>query len=440
MFCYFSRIDGVVLPGANAVRKFYALPCTTQLMNYINCSNPLSIQPTSFVLFTQDIVTVAEKIKSSTRVTLRGPKGCGKSFIATVLFIYLQEKAACLYLCPKSFHNPFTKSYLLAFLDRHKTLIEDKDYERLHKSFASYKEECPGNIVVELISCFVERNELYLFVDFSDIVARPAALDNLMNCVDIFSPKGHLTTITSYSSGISIVKKNLRLPREVTNRLHQIVSGSWDTLRITGFTSKETNLFIKEKGTSLKPEEVKLIGGTNPGLLSLLDKNDNIHKYSAKVKIEMETFLERNLHLKREVESVKEFLHLHNWDGCHKYIHYACRGEKLTERDYHDFHETWMYYNEVTVERDRQLTFNFPCLGLLLKLIFRQFVTEILTAQQLSAKHRSVAGYLLEEVFYQHCKRVGKLQASCIKLESDDEFTVTLYPQLVSNDFCNYYV
>ena len=210
VFCYFSRIDGVVLPGANAVRKFSALPCTTQLMNYINCSNPLSIQPTSFVLFTQDIVTVAEKIKSSTRVTLRGPKGCGKSFIATVLFIYLQEKKACLYLCPKSFHNPFTKSYLLAFLDRHKTLIEDKDYERLHKSFASYKEECPGNIVVELISCFVERNELYLFVDFSDIVsyvARPAALDNLMNCVDIFSPKGHLTTTTSYSSGISIVKK-----------------------------------------------------------------------------------------------------------------------------------------------------------------------------------------------------------------------------------------
>lgn len=385
---------------------------------------------------------MAEKIKSYARVTLRGPKGCGKSFTAAVLFIYLQEKKACLYLCPKSlYNNPLTKSYFLAFLDRHTDLIGE-DYQRLHESFASYKEECLGNIVVELISCFIEENDLYLFIDFSDIasyVETPAVLDDLMNCVAIGSLKEHLTTITSYSSGVSAIKLNPRLPKTMALKFHQILSRSWDTLHITGFTSEETDLFIKEKGVSLKPEEVKVIGGTNPGLLSLLDKNDDLHQYSSKVNIEMEAFLERNLHLKRKVESVKEFLDLNNWDACHKYIHYACRGEKLTEQEYHSFHKTWLYYNEVTVERDRQLTFNFPGLGLLLNQIFRQFMTEIVTTQQLSAKHPSVAGYLLEEVFYQYCNKMGKLEASCISLESDDEFTVTLFPQLVLDDFCNYY-
>lgn len=142
------------------------------------------------------------------------------------------------------------------------------------------------------------------------------------------------------------------------------------------------DIFIKEKignDTKLGLEEIKVIGGTNPRLLSRLNKNDNVYQYSSKVKVEMEAFLEGNLHLKREVESVKEFLELQNWDGCQKFIHYACRGEILTEDEYCDFHKTWMYHTEVTVERDRQLTFNFPGLGLLLKQIFRQFMPEILT-------------------------------------------------------------
>jgi len=135
VFCYFSSTFGVNFPEVNTIMEFSELPCSAELLDYINCSNDSFLVPSDFVLFTQEFLKVAKEIQSYTSVALRGPKGCGKTFILTVLFIFLQKKKPCLYLGPMSFHNPHTKDYFLTFLDCHKSHIAE--YKSLRNLFTS---------------------------------------------------------------------------------------------------------------------------------------------------------------------------------------------------------------------------------------------------------------------------------------------------------------
>ena len=51
---------------------------------------------------------------------MEGPKGCGKSYNLTILFMMLQHDEPCLYLTQDSFHYPL---YFLAFLEQHKKVF-----------------------------------------------------------------------------------------------------------------------------------------------------------------------------------------------------------------------------------------------------------------------------------------------------------------------------
>ena len=336
VFCYFSRICGINLPKANTTCKFSELlyDDDDDLLDYINSSHNRFIEPSYPVLFTKDILETANKIKSNLTVVLRGPKGCGKSFATIVLFIYLQKKTPCLYLSFCSFDNSYTESYFLNFLEKCKVKL--KDNENLPN--LSDRGELLSKNVVKLIKYFSRNQYLYLFVDFANMASykqRPQALDALMDCVSVISA-GKLKKIISVSSGISKIKNKRSflewLEESKAARLYEIVCGSWEVAHITGFTSEEVDTFVRAKignDTNLELEEIKAIGGVNPRLLSRIDKSDDIFKYSSKVTDEMEEFLRENLHLKKELNSVKEFLELQNWDGCQKFIYYACRGEKL---------------------------------------------------------------------------------------------------------------
>ena len=446
--CYFSRIYDN-LPKAETILKFSELPCDNGLLNYILSSNNLCIDPSSPILITQDILETANKIKSNGVVSIRGPKGCGKSFSTIILFIYLLEKKRCLYLSSRSFDNPYTKTYFSDFLEKCKEML--KNDESLPNLFASDDNKLLTANVVKLIELFSRNHDLHLFIDFADIASyqqKPDRLDALMDCACVFS-LGKLSKIISFPSEISQIRNKVPsikwLLQSQVDRLDRIASVSQKISHITGYTSKEVNLFVEAKigrDTHLKLEEIQAISGVNPLLLSLLDTNDSITEYSEKVKGEMIQFLRVNLHLKQEASSVEEFLVSQNWDCCQKFIHYASRGEKLTDNEYSDFQDTWMYHNKVTVKTgDGGLIFNFPGLGSLLVTIFRKFLPDILSVKQLSDKHRSVAGFFFEEVFFQHCKMSGKFTASCVTLNSPNKpIVITLSIATVVSKFSNQYV
>jgi len=85
-------------------------------------------------------------------------------------------------------------------------------------------------------------------------------------------------------------------------------------LHITSFTSKEADLYIKEKGNKhLESNVIKQVGGTNPLLLSCLSKNHRrLAQYSQSVKVEMECFWTGICILKKDVDFVKQFLESQN--------------------------------------------------------------------------------------------------------------------------------
>ena len=77
--------------------------------------------------------------------------------------------------------------------------------------------------------------------------------------------------------------------REFSNRILTEVP-------ITGFTEDEAKRFSDNKG--FKFEEIQGLSGTNPLLLSLLPYNMDINWYAARVRSEVNSFLERNLGIK----------------------------------------------------------------------------------------------------------------------------------------------
>ena len=160
----------------------------------------------SFVLVTQELLKVAKEMQSCASIALTGPKGCGKSFIVTILFIILQNKKACLYFGPTSFDNPCSRDYFLNFLNCHKAKISD--YEKLHKLLLSCENKCLPAVVVKLIQSDVKTIELFLFVDFGNLNSyedRSMVLDGLINCVSICS-FGKLSIVIALSCGISVMK------------------------------------------------------------------------------------------------------------------------------------------------------------------------------------------------------------------------------------------
>jgi len=156
------------------------------------------------------------------------------------------------------------------------------------------------------------------------------------------------------------------------------------------------------------------------GLKSLVDPSVRsylfgfLEQYSKKVK----AFLSNNLNLIETSKPVGEFLEKQNWMTNEKYINYTYRGKEMTDDEYHEYHFTWMYSNEVTIETGKHtVKFNFPDLGIIVLQIFQKNARQITTIQELAVKQRSVAEFLFEEEFYAHCQNENKLLLSCIDLE-----------------------
>jgi len=409
-FVYFSRLDN--LPTDKVIDRLSYPELLGDLVNF--CSIIPSFTSSNLLLFTESFCEVRSAVLSQHRqVCLYGPKGCGKSFICSVLFILLRREKSCLFLSPVSLQYI---DYFINFLNLHKSSLGTDNYDKyvelLHnaKTPSEHAKEILG--FIKFFLDHDKQRQLYLFIDFGPIYSYEndaIALHLLLDCADlIFKP--NVVLIMSVFSGIYTLQNKPNLPKNFqycVNRLATLIESSWKMLKITGFTDSETNIYINHifRNQEVIPPIKKLVG-TNPLLLSKVQPNEELRLLDLKVTSTMENFLKCNLFLSDSIKSVESFLEHQSWNTCRHFIEMACINEELTDAEYDEYAHTWLFRNQLMIETTsstgkKKLRFNFPGLGLLLRDRFVNFVRATASGrvEELCKRSHSFVSYYLEYVF-----------------------------------------
>ena len=452
-YCIFSSRFGGDFPEHKEVREISSLNICSLSRFFVNASSNHVLSGTS-AIFTADVMKVKDAIQSGPRNKLTGPKGCGKSFSLALLFLMLQkEYKYCLYLGSESLHNVHTYWYFLDFIEKHSDSVSYANMkEQLHaemlEHFRKGKSQLPPVCFMKFLVSLSEENPkkpLYLFIDFgqSTIYEKDSpTFDFLLQSASI--PTANVTVAVSSGALVHVRK----LGPKQCDKFNGLFSQNWTEVDISGFTEDEAKLVVEKINCNegLKFEQIRHLSGNNPLLLSILNSSDTLYHYKAKILARQEEFLERNLGINSNSDvSIKGFLEQDHFRACEKYIHYANTGSKLTKQEYETYHGTWLYANQVTscklVYQEHHthsyvLNFNFPNLGIHLMKIIRRYLKRKTDIENLSLKERSVAGFLFQEVFFDHCREKQKLGISCIDLDNGQESNMTLYVDLIV-DFQN---
>jgi len=345
-----------------------------------------SFQASSLTLFTKSFCEVKRIISDRRQVCLTGPKGCGKSFIGSVLFIMMQREKPCLFLSPTSLER---RDYFLYFIEQHKSYL-DKEHDKYVQLLSNAKtlKEFTHQLF-ELIKFFLEKGELYLFIDFGPLLyykKETVSFNFLLNCADL-SIVPNSVLIMSVSSGANTILNKPDLShnfQSCARRLTSMLAVGWITYTVQGFTDEETKLYLnhifKDK-KDISFDDITMQVGTNPLLLSLVQPDQDNLQLVHQVNVKMENFLKCNLLLEDSDESVSRFLARERWDtslDMKDFLKGYTYGE-LSDEEYNKYTKTWFYSNQLMIETTtdtgmKEIRFNFPPLGDLIGTIIRNYV------------------------------------------------------------------
>ena len=385
------------------------------LLTYMHITSDFLLQ--EFVVFSESVCDVQKMMNDGhCEIHLFGPKGCGKSYTAAVLFLMLQDRKPCLYLTQRSFTYP---NYFLAFLNQHQEVFTtQRTYQSLQNKLSTC-EDVKLSIVVQMIQSVLNTgNQLYLFIDFGRIRSYSddgkyleclLAISNIHN-----STPRLLTKIFSVSCGLSVAMTNTMFSyqlRDLCLQLEHRVNQCFSRKIITGFTDTEANDVISLiNKAEIDVNQVKKLAGTNPLLLSHLKGATDLSCYSRRVKGEIESFIQNNLSVVRNPETISDFFAFYKWNTGRLYIHLALQGKKFTPDQYENYKGTWLYDNHLLIDKgDNTMKFNFPGMGEALVQLLRTSVPKIPGVQELAAINPSVGGFVFEKVFIDHVQRNSRL-------------------------------
>jgi len=290
----------------------------------------------------------------------------------------MHKKKPCLFLSPTSLER---RDYFLYFIEQHKSFLgeEHDKYVQLllnAKTLEEFTYQLFG-----LIKFFLEKGELYLFIDFGPLLyykKETVSFSFLLNCADL-SVVPNAVLIMSVSSGSNAILNKPDLSHDLQScvrRLTSMLTVGWNTYTVKGFTDEETELYLNHifKGKkNVSFDAIKEHVGTNPLLLSLVQPDQDDLQLAHRVNAEMENFLKCNLLLEDSVESVSSFLARERWDtnlDMKDFLKGYTYGE-LSDKEYNEYTKTWFYSNQLMIETTsdtgmKEIRFNFPGLGDLL--------------------------------------------------------------------------
>ena len=265
------------------------------------------------IVYTEALSDVMRDISEGHRdICVTGPKGCGKSIIAAVLFLIL-SKDCCMYLTQSSCES-------IAYI---------------RQLYQEYTTTDPSMYVRNLL-----KKRKYILIDFGTCPTNGSALDFLLK---IWKTFGEFTKVISLSSGYEMASSNRHFPKEI-HKLYSQISFTvqqqiFNVITITGFTNEEAARFIGQI-MELDKDEITKLGGTNPLLLSLAQGCHTIHEYSNTVHIAMQSFLSDNLTIFSDVKSVSGYFTTCQWEtGC-LYIYLVLQDEEFTSNQLRDYEST----------------------------------------------------------------------------------------------------
>ena len=251
-------------------------------------------------LHTSSFKKVTTACKEHKLVTLVGPKGCGKTFLAVAMFVIFSKFIDCLLLSANAFDKRYTSAhYFKTFVNHHlPTGIRVHIHEKLDENLFLG--------VQEIILKF--KNPLFLFVDLSLIKSEHSSI-YLLKIIMLAKRKPLVTVLTAVSSG------GLNLSGNKILETNLLCLSEGVSIVFTGFTNKEAAQYVEKCGSPFTYEEVKHVSGTNPLLLLLIPKHGScstvslLHEYKRQVSHIVDNFIQDNFAvLKKNPETVENFI------------------------------------------------------------------------------------------------------------------------------------
>jgi len=177
-------------------KLFCYISAVTRGVVTVNDSNSV------LVVYTSYFQEVRAALLESRIVSIVGAKGCGKTFLAIVMYaIFHNARLDCLYLTVQSLNINSGYKYFNDFITNHAKYFENGSLEIIQNLLSDEKSFFRG--VLQLILTFTAKKHLYLFVDLS--VFNSTAPDAVLNLLELALQCLEGSIILSESSGARIL-------------------------------------------------------------------------------------------------------------------------------------------------------------------------------------------------------------------------------------------
>lgn len=211
--------------------------------------------------------------------------------------------------------------------------------------------------VIDLINAVLATNcSLKVFIDFGKVSAYPTEGDHLHKLYEILSIFIDPNQLSKYSlffavsCGIYAADHNPKFTqrnRKTCRQLQDVMKSVCGLQTLTGYTAAEVNKIFTylDVGTKFNPEEVKQLCGCNPLLISCLHNCNNMGDYAKEVQREIDSFIDDNLSVVRDVSCVTEFFSSYKWDTSRHFLHIAMQEQRFSEEQYEQYQTSWLCDN-----------------------------------------------------------------------------------------------
>jgi len=312
---------------------------------------------------------------------------------------------------------------------------------------------------------YADKHQLFLFVDLSFYASHTTeSVGKLLDILLGLSFNEKVCMVLSLSSGANNLSSNLYI---INSKKFEAILKTCQKLTVKGFTEGEARTYAKKMHKAIKYDEIKHFCGTNPYLLSFLENATNFYAYQSTVQSIIVRFLDENLDLKQEPDSISDYIVRNQLGTCIKFARCANSGAALNRSEMQTYYNTWLCKNNLMLEdeavdaeqdeaqadedeaqgdedqgdqaeqniqqqeghevRTKTLRWSFPTFGSVFLELIDNFIdknTEEMV-QSVCSKERCFAGYWYEGKFFQYL-RESPLDVDYIPIENTNTETLML--------------
>lgn len=281
---------------------------------------------------------------------------------------------------------------------------------------------------MKMLSVVSKHKPLHVFIDLSLFTTPPEGcnFNQFMEMVGLLCGNENHRILISASSGIRHVTN---CGKSIMEKLGNILK-TCEPFYVTGFTEKEAKKYFTNNQVSF--EDVYPFTGTNPYLLSSVNKVKPISLVEQTVSSKIKFYMSTNLGLEKDSDKLIDYFKTQELHDTLKFSYCACRRGQLDDTEEYQYQQTWLAKHHLAVvedvraktltvrdDQDETLTneegnevdtkilrWNFPTFGSVYLDVLRNFINDCDSnkLKEICKKEPSFAGFWLEGMFVSHHK------------------------------------